>query len=62
MGHLNSKIDTVVIKFDHIEEPYSVERVQSKFLLMKNFYVYWKQFPLTVAYAITVQAFHWIVP
>ena len=45
---------TVQIKFDHIEEPYSVERVRSKFLLLKNFYVYRKQFPLIVAYAITV--------
>ena len=44
----------VQIKFNHIEEPHPVERVRSKFLLLKNFYVYRKQFPLTVAYAITV--------
>ena len=45
---------TVMVKFDHIDEPYPVERVRSKFLLMKNFYVYRKQFPLMMAYAITV--------
>ena len=53
---------TVQIKFDHIEEPYPVERMRSKFLLLKNFYVYKNQFPLTIAGAITVQDFHWIVP
>jgi len=45
---------TVMVKFDHVEEFYPIERVKSKFQLFKNFYVYRKQFPLTVAYAITV--------
>ena len=27
---------TVMVKFDHFEVPYPVERVKSKFLLMKN--------------------------
>jgi len=43
-------VHTVMIKFDHIEEPYSVERVRSKFLLTKNFYVYRKQFPSGLCY------------
>ena len=35
---------TVSVKFDHFEESYLVERVKSKFLLMKNFYVYRNSF------------------
>ena len=33
---------TLQIKFDHIEEPYPVERVKSKVLLLKTVYVYRK--------------------
>jgi len=43
-----------MVKFDHIEEPYPIEQVRSKFQLLTNFYVHKNQFPLTVAYAITV--------
>ena len=45
--------NAITVKIDHIAEPYSVERVESKFLLMKTFYVYRKQFPLILAYAVT---------
>ena len=44
----------VTVKFDHIPEPYPIERVKSKFMLMKTFYVYRKQFPLILAYAVTI--------
>ena len=44
----------VIVKFDHIPEPYPVQRVKSKFMLMKTFYVYRKQFPLILAYAVTI--------
>ena len=44
----------ITVKFDHIAEPYCVERVKSKFMLMKAFYVYQKQFPLILAYAVTI--------
>ena len=44
----------VTVKFDHIPEPYPVQRVKSKFMLMKAFYVYRKQFPLILAYAVTI--------
>ena len=44
----------VTVKFDHIPEPYPVQRVKSKFMLMKTFYVYRKQFPLILAYAVTI--------
>ena len=46
--------NSTIVKFDHIAEPYSVERVKSKLMLMKTFYVYRKQFPLILAYAVTI--------
>ena len=42
------------VKFDHIAEPYCVERVKSKFMLMKAFYVHRKQFPLILAYVVKI--------
>ena len=44
----------VTLQFDHITQPYNIEMVKSKFMVMKNYYVYRKQFPLIVAYAITI--------
>ena len=44
----------VTVQFDHIAEPYDVQQVKSKFMLMKSFYVYRKQFPLILAYAVTI--------
>ena len=41
------------MQFDHVSEPYDVERVKSRFVV-KNFYVYRTQFPLILAYAITI--------
>ena len=46
--------NSITVKFDHIAEPYCVERVKSKFMLMKTFYVYRKQFPLILTYAVTI--------
>ena len=62
IGLVNGAIGTVLciskeqikVKFDHISAPYDMERVQSKFMVMKNFYVYRQQFPLMLAYAITI--------
>ena len=45
----------VTVKFDHISDPYEVEKVTSKFMLMKSYYVYREQFPLIPAAAITIQ-------
>ena len=42
------------VKFDHLVDPYPVERVKSEFMLMRSFYVYRKQFPLILAYAVTI--------
>ncbi len=44
----------VTVQFDHITEPYKVEMVKCRFMVMKNFYVYRKQFPLILAYAVTI--------
>ena len=58
-GLVNGAIGTVLsisneVKFDHMSDPYDVERVQSRFMVMKNFYVYREQFPLILAYAVTI--------
>ena len=44
----------VTVQFDHMNEPYKVDMVKSRFMVMKNFYVYRKQFPLILAYAVTI--------
>ncbi len=61
-GLVNGAIGTVLsiatthvtVQFDHITEPYEVEMVKSRFMVMKNFYVYRRQFPLILAYAVTI--------
>ena len=61
-GLVNGAIGTVtsvssqklMVKFDHIDNPCPIEMVKSKFILMKSFFVYHKQFPVTVAYAVTI--------
>ena len=44
----------VTVQFDHIAEPYHVQQVKSRFMLMKSFYVYRKHFPLILAFAVTI--------
>ena len=44
----------VTIKFDYITEPCAIEMVRNKFLLLKSFHVYRKQFPLILVYAVTI--------
>ena len=51
---LQIKPTRVTVQFDHITNPYDVEKVKSKFMVMKNFYVYRKQFPLILAFAVTI--------
>ena len=61
-GLINGAIGTVrsvsshklIIKFDHMDDPCPIEMVRGKFLLQKSFFVYRKQFPVTVAYAVTI--------
>ena len=61
-GLVNGAIGTVVditfqhisVLFDHMSEPFKVKKIRSKFMVMKNFYVFREQFPLILAYAITI--------
>ena len=44
----------ISVQFDGMQYPYDVERVKSKFMIMKKMYVHRKQFPLILALAVTV--------
>ena len=44
----------LIIKFDQMDDPCHIEMVRGKFMLLKSFFVYRKQFPVTVAYAVTI--------
>ena len=44
----------VEVRFDHMTDVVSMTKVKSRFLVMKKIYVYREQFPLILAYAITV--------
>ena len=46
--------DYITVKYDHLDKAYHVEMVKSRFTLMQNFHIYRKQFPLILAYAITI--------
>ena len=51
---LSISSERITVQFDHVSEPYDVDKVQTKFMVMKNFYVYREQFPLILAYAVTI--------
>ena len=51
---LSITTEVVKVLFDKMTEPYEVEKVNSKFVVMRMFYVSRRQFPLTLAFAITV--------
>ena len=61
-GLVNGAIGTVLaitskcvfIIFDNIDKPYDVEKVSRKFTVMKIFDVFRKQFPLILAFAMTI--------
>ena len=44
-------LEHVTVQLDHMSEPYNVQMVKSRFMIMKNIYVYRKQ---TLAYAVTI--------
>ena len=39
----------VTVQFDHKNKLYNVEKVKSRFIIMKNFHIYRRQFPLILA-------------
>ena len=51
---LSIKAHSIVVQFDGRHDPHPVERVKSKFMLLKKLYVHRKQFPLILAFAVTV--------
>ena len=58
-GLVNGAIGTVLsvaaqhvtVQFDNVPVPCEIDKVRSRFMVMKNFYVYHTQFPLILAYA-----------
>ena len=61
-GLVNGSLGTVIslttssalVKFDHIKEPYLVNKVKSNFQVLKKLYVTREQLPLILAYAVTI--------
>ena len=56
---------TITVKFDGMSQTYPVERVKGRFVVMKNIFVQRKQFPLILAFAVTVHCVRvccWTVP
>ena len=61
-GLVSDAIGTVVaittsfvsVKFDHLTDTCDIERVHGKFIVLKNYYVYHTEFPLNLAYAVTI--------
>ena len=61
-GLVNGAIGTVLhitqnhvtVQFDHMDSRYKVEKVKSKFMPSKKFYISRKQFPLILAFAVTI--------
>ena len=47
-------LTSVTVQCDHINHPYSVERVKSRCMVVNNFHIYRRQFPLILAYAIII--------
>ena len=45
---------SVTVKFDNIPEPYEVTKIKSRFCVLKHFYIHREQFPLILAFSITI--------
>ena len=62
VGLVNGAVGTVMsirtlhitVQFDGMHEPHHIERVKSRFMVLKKIYVQRKQFPLILAFAVTV--------
>ena len=61
-GLVNGAIGTILgvfpervsIKFDHLDSACDIEKVKGKFMVLKNYYVSRTQFPLILAYGVTI--------
>ena len=61
-GLVNGAISTVLavlpscisVNFDHLSDLCDIEQVRGKFMVMKNYYAYHTQFPLILAYTVTI--------
>ena len=61
-GLVNGALGTVIsikahhisVHFNNMSDVYDVEKVKSRFMVMKNIYVFRKQFPLILAFAVTI--------
>ena len=62
IGLVNGALGTVIsikahhigVQFDNIQKPYQVTKVKSRFMVMKKIYVHRMQFPLILAFAVTI--------
>ena len=56
LGTINSiGKDCIHVKFNHnTDTHFKIERVRSKFQILRRFYVYRKQFPVILAFAVTI--------
>ena len=62
IGLVNGALGTVVsikvhhigVQFDNIDSVYQVPKVKSRFMVMKKIYVHRLQFPLILAFAVTI--------
>ena len=57
IGTVTSSSQKLMIKFYHMGDPCPIEMVRSKFLPMKSFFVYCKQFPVMLTYAVTIHKY-----
>ena len=48
------KAHHISVQFDNVPEVYKVENVKSKFMVMKKIDIFRKQFPLILAFAVTI--------
>ena len=59
---ISIKAHHVTVHFDGMTQPYPVERVKGRFVVLKNVFVQWKQLQLILEFAVTVHKCRWTVP
>ena len=51
---ISIKAHHISVHFDNMSHVYDVEKVKCKFMVMQNIFVFRKQFPLILAFAVTI--------